>query len=99
MTVESRGDWRLTASTNGVIIASSPTFGFSDGSQNLPFGERINQITIGNWFSNGVGFDIDNIVLVAPEPSALMLLGGVAICCDDDQNRRLCGVRNVTKHV
>ena len=72
---QSRGSWYLIAISNGVTLATSPVQGYGDGSQNLPFGERINQMLIGNWFSNGVGFDIDSIMLVAPEPSAVILLG------------------------
>jgi len=71
----SRGTWQLTMHSNSVLLATSSVMSLGHDGFNMPYGVRINQMTIGNWFSSGVGFDIDNILLVAPEPSAVMLLG------------------------
>jgi hypothetical protein len=74
-----RGSWQLNVLSNTVLLATSSVMSLGHDSFNMPYGFRINQMTIGNWFSSGVGFDIDNIVLVAPEPSAVMLLGMVGL--------------------
>jgi hypothetical protein len=74
-----RGTWQLTMYSNSVLLATSSVMSLGHDTFNLPYGFRINQMTIGNWFSSGVGYDIDNILLIAPEPSAAMLLGVGAV--------------------
>jgi len=62
----SRGHWVASILDLGLISQPFP-FIESGQSYDLPYGTQVNEILMGNWFSQGVGFDIDNVMLI-PEP-------------------------------
>jgi hypothetical protein len=73
----SRGHWVASILDLGLISQPFP-FIESGQSYDLPYGTQVNEILMGNWFSQGVGFDIDNVMLI-PEPAGAIACVGIGL--------------------